>query len=95
MGEQWAKSESITVKEFPADWDTYGRPAGQIRNRAMAKYADALILIWDGVSRGSAGMLRYAKELGLEIFECVVSPNGVEYRRHPGKGAMAQRRSLF
>lgn len=95
LGERWAMLEGIPIKAFPADWDTYGRPAGQIRNRQMARYADALILVWDGQSKGSTGMLRYAKEMGLEIFECVVSPNGVEYRRHPGKGAMLQQRSLF
>lgn len=95
LGEQWAELEGIPIKPFPADWLQYGKPAGQIRNRAMARYADALILIWDGQSKGSAGMFRYAKELGLEIFECIVSPNGVEYRRHPGKSAMVKQRSLF
>jgi hypothetical protein len=46
---------------FPAKWDKYGKAAGPLRNREMAAYADALILVWDGKSRGSANMLAEAK----------------------------------
>lgn len=43
---------------FYADWDSYGLSAGPKRNREMAKYADALILIWDGKTSGSKSMLQ-------------------------------------
>lgn len=58
FGEKWARCEAgLPVTEFPADWDTYGKRAGPIRNGEMADYADGLIVfIWDG-SRGSANML--------------------------------------
>lgn len=67
-----AKMRDIPVKEFPADWDLYGKRAGYIRNAQMADYADALILIWDGKSRGSANMLKQAREKGLKIYEKIV-----------------------
>lgn len=67
-----AKMRGIPIKEFPADWDLYGKRAGYIRNAQMADYADALILIWDGKSRGSANMLKQAREKGLLIYEKVV-----------------------
>jgi YspA, cpYpsA-related SLOG family len=35
----------IPVRLFPADWDTFGKAAGPIRNRQMAEYADALICV--------------------------------------------------
>lgn len=38
----------------------------------MADYADAMILVWDGKSRGSANMLKQAREKGLKIYEKVV-----------------------
>ena len=67
-----AMFRGIPVKEFPANWGLYGKRAGHIRNAQMADYADALILIWDGKSRGSANMLNTARDKGLLIFERVV-----------------------
>lgn len=66
-GAEWAKSRGVRIERFPADWDRYGRGAGPIRNQRMAENADALILIWDGKSGGSASMLKCAKDRGLAI----------------------------
>lgn len=57
MGEQWARRYNIPIKEMPADWNTYGKGAGPIRNRAMAEYADAAIILWDGKSEGTRNMI--------------------------------------
>lgn len=57
LGEQWARANSIPVKEMPADWNRHGNSAGPHRNRAMAEYADAAIIIWDGQSRGTRNMI--------------------------------------
>lgn len=57
LGEQWAINRSIPVKEMPADWNRNGKAAGPIRNREMAKYADAAIIIWDGFSDGTRNMI--------------------------------------
>jgi hypothetical protein len=59
-------------REFPADWETHGKAAGPIRNRQMAEYADALLLIWDGHSRGSKNMRQEMNALGKPIFECIL-----------------------
>lgn len=72
LGALLAIANGIPVKHFPPDWNTYGKPAGPIRNEQMAKYANALILIWDGKSKGSASMKRLAKQHGLRIYEQVV-----------------------
>ena len=47
LGAAWASANGIAVKHYPADWGTYGRSAGIIRNRQMAEYADFLIAFWD------------------------------------------------
>ena len=73
MGEQWAAENQVPVKRFPADWDRHGRAAGYIRNRAMADYADALIALWDGDSRGTKGMIDDAKARGLKVFVAICS----------------------
>lgn len=48
-----------------ADWRTHGKAAGPIRNRQMARMADALIAIWDGKSKGTRNMIDVAKAAGL------------------------------
>lgn len=53
--------EYADITSFPAEWDLYGKSAGPRRNRRMAEYADALLLIWDNQSRGSANMKREMK----------------------------------
>ena len=60
--------EHWPIKQFPADWNAHGKAAGPIRNRQMAEYADALIAVWDGKSRGTANMIEEAKKRGLKVF---------------------------
>ena len=72
LGETWAKANSIPIKCFPANWSLLGKRAGFARNAQMAEYADALILVWDGQSRGSANMLELAKRKGMRIYEKIV-----------------------
>jgi hypothetical protein len=68
LGERWAKENKLPIKEFPADWDKYGKSAGPKRNKQMADYADALIALWDYKSKGTLNMIQNAKENGLECF---------------------------
>jgi hypothetical protein len=67
LGEEWASRNGKRWRRFPADWFTHGRRAGPLRNLAMAKYADALVAVWDGESRGTKHMLTAASALGLRI----------------------------
>lgn len=62
LGETWAIMAGRTIKRFPANWDKYGKSAGYKRNQQMAEYADALIAIWDGQSRGTKHMIDIMKE---------------------------------
>ena len=34
----------------------------------MAQYADALIAVWDGESKGTANMITQARQKGLDVF---------------------------
>lgn len=68
QGETWAQSQNIPVKRFPADWAKHGKAAGPIRNGQMADYAEALIAIWDGQSRGTKNMIEQARKKGLRVY---------------------------
>lgn len=75
-GELLARITSTPIRLFPADWKKHGPAAGPIRNRQMAEYADALLLIWDGKSKGSASMLKEARKAGLKIVQVVMEEGG-------------------
>lgn len=68
LGELWAVSENIPIKRFLPDWKLLGNRAGIVRNRKMGKYADALIAVWDGKSRGTAHMIECMREMRKPTF---------------------------
>jgi hypothetical protein len=87
-GALWAQAHGVPVRTFPADWKRYGKKAGAIRNRAMAEYADVLLLIWTGGSPGSQNMFKAAMGEGLLILEYVQPLGEVHAFNFPhGKGA--------
>lgn len=76
-GEYYAKRITLPLKMFPADWDKHGKAAGHIRNKEMADYADALLLIWDGTSSGSKNMKEQMLKLNKPIYEIVLKKHNV------------------
>lgn len=67
LGERYANATNTPLTVYKANWPKFGKSAGYIRNAEMAKYADALLLIWDGESKGSKHMFDLAKQHGLDI----------------------------
>lgn len=58
FGELVAKEAlHVPIMIFLPDYDKYGRQAPLRRNTQMAIYADNLIAIWDGKSRGTKHMI--------------------------------------
>lgn len=68
FGEEYATIKGLPVARFPADWKAHGRSAGPIRNKQMADYADALVAVWDGRSRGTKNMIDGMKSLGKPTY---------------------------
>lgn len=67
LGCQLAQECNYPIEGYAAEWGKFGRAAGPIRNKLMAKNATHLIAFWDGESRGTMHMIDYAHELGLTI----------------------------
>jgi predicted Rossmann fold nucleotide-binding protein DprA/Smf involved in DNA uptake len=67
LGCRFAEENKYPLRGFAAEWGKFGRAAGPIRNKLMAKNADALLAFWDGKSRGTAHMIDYATEMGLKV----------------------------
>lgn len=72
--ERLAPELGVTIKRFPAQWEREGRSAGFKRNVAMAKYADALVAVWDGKSRGTKHMIDQAYRHSLKIHVVIIDP---------------------
>lgn len=50
----------------------FGKRGGPMRNKAMVKMADSVVAFWDGKSKGTEGVIEYARKLGkpVEIISC-------------------------
>ena len=71
-GKHWGTVFNRPVIQFDADWNRYNKAAGPIRNKEMAMYGDELLLIWDGVSKGSFNMLNEMKKFNKPIHEVIL-----------------------
>ena len=54
---EFAKYIQLPCKVFAPQWDRFGKKAGFLRNIEMANYADVLLAVWDGESRGTKHMI--------------------------------------
>lgn len=80
LGEIWAFLRGIPIHRIPAQWAKFGRRAGPIRNRAMAREAQACIVVWNGYSRGTKNMILEARARGLTVYiHPARRPTGVRY----------------
>lgn len=57
LGELYARLHNIKIKQFPAQWDTYGKRAGYLRNIEMEKYCTCGVIFWNGYSKGTKMMI--------------------------------------
>lgn len=67
LGEKFARDYNYRILYFPANWNTYGKSAGFIRNAEMAENADVLIAFWNGKSSGTKHMIETARKHGLSV----------------------------
>ena len=72
LGKKWALENVVPYVNVSAKWDTEGKAAGPKRNKRMAEIGDALVLVWDGKSKGSMSMLNEAKKAGLKIHKVII-----------------------
>jgi hypothetical protein len=65
---RYAKENNLPLHQYWAEWGFYGKSAGPIRNRLMAKNAEALIAIQKNNSKGTKNMISTALEHGLKVY---------------------------
>lgn len=83
LGEKYAAELGIPIKRFPADWNKYGKKAGHLRNIEMAEYGDMLVAFWDGESKGTEQMIKYAKSIGLKVKVVTFTHKNIHHLNRP------------
>lgn len=68
----WCKKYKYPCLEVPADWDTYGKSAGYLRNAQMLDIATHLLCYWNTKSRGTAHMRQIASEKHIPVTTILV-----------------------
>ena len=63
---RYADEHSLIVVPFDAQWERYGKKAGNISNEKMINCADALIAFWDGKSKYTETLISLAKSKGVQ-----------------------------
>lgn len=69
---QYAKKNGLKLTEFLPQYDRYGRAAPIVRNKEIVDYADKILAFWNGTSKGSLSVIKYAQKVGTpcEVIVC-------------------------
>jgi hypothetical protein len=68
IAERFWEANGMPVERHPADWKTFGKFAGPKRNKEMVDLgADVCLAFPIGVSRGTRGCMKLAKDAGIPI----------------------------
>ena len=62
LAEKYADEHHISKYIMRPHYELYGRAAPLKRNEQMVNIADAVLVIWDGCSKGAQYTLKYAKK---------------------------------
>ena len=72
LAEQYADLHRLSKYILRPRYDLYGRAAPIKRNEQMVDIADALLVIWDGRSKGTQYTLKYAKKMKKQVTLVVI-----------------------
>ena len=69
---EYAKKNGLKLTVFLPQYERYGRAAPIVRNKKIVDYADKIIAFWDGKSKGTLSVIKYAEKTGkqCEIILC-------------------------
>ena len=69
---EYAKKNGLKLTVFLPQYERYGRAAPIVRNKTIVDYADKVVAFWDGKSKGTLSVIKYAEKTGkpCEIILC-------------------------
>lgn len=69
MAYWWALENAMSEEHYSADWKTHGKKAGYLRNKQMLEEGKPDLVIAFPGGKGTAMMVKLAKEAGIEVKE--------------------------
>ncbi len=63
---EYADKHNIKLTVFLPDYKRYGRAAPIKRNEKIVDYADKILVFWNGISKGSNFVIKYAEKIKKE-----------------------------
>ena len=86
LAKKYAQIHSISSLEFPADWKSYGKRAGYLRNKEMVDFIKqfsyrGMICFWDDFSRGTYQNFELAEEARIDLIIVHYLTNNIELRK--------------
>lgn len=67
LAEKYADAKHLSKYIFRPRYSLYGRAAPLKRNEAMVDMADAILVVWDGRSKGTLHTINYSKKRKKDI----------------------------
>ena len=67
LAEEYADRHRLSKYIIRPRYDLYGRAAPIKRNEQMVEIADAVLVIWDGSSKGALSTIKYAEKIKKPI----------------------------
>ncbi len=59
---EYAEKNNIKLTEILPKYNLYGRAAPVVRNKAIVDYADKIVVFWNGSSKGTLSIIKYAEK---------------------------------
>ena len=72
---EYAKENGIKLTVFLPQYERYGRAAPIVRNKEIVDYADKIIAFWNGTSKGTLSVIKYAEKKGKPC-QIILAING-------------------
>ena len=69
MAHRWAKKRGVQPVAMEALWDVEGDRSGSLRNARMLAFAKPDLCVAFSGGRGTANMMRIAREAGVELID--------------------------
>ena len=67
IAERYADKHRLSKYIIRPQYESYGKAAPLKRNEVMADMSDAILVVWDGISRGTEHTIKYAKKSGKPL----------------------------
>ena len=69
---EYAQRNGLKITVFLPQYERYGRAAPIVRNKEIVNYSDKIVVFWDGKSKGTLSVIKYAEKTGkpCEIIYC-------------------------